>query len=167
VWADFWASSEFQQQYNSNTDWAALFDPILEFSETLLVLGDVPTIQGLCPATGPCGGSMLKNYVYTRGMSEGNFAFLTRVVEHPASRSTRLMLEAAMQAAALLPRLAGRVKFVKMDSYFQTNTEPPFLQLVDPISGGLVYYDPHHLNEDGARRAEQVFRKELFGQPTC
>ena len=54
-----------------------------------------------------------------------------------------------------------------MTSYFLSTTEPPYLRLVDPISGGLVYRDPSHLNADGARRVEQVFRKELFGQPVC
>jgi hypothetical protein len=59
------------------------------------------------------------------------------------------------------------VKFIELASYFLTDTEPPYMQLLDPITGGLVYVDANHLNAHGTRRLEQVFREEPFGQPIC
>jgi hypothetical protein len=114
-----------------------------------------------------CDFGTLKNDVYHKAILDGNFSFLTQMAEpYP---DTRLKLETAMRAAASVPKFAGRAKFIAMASYFLTSgvTGPQYLQVVDPISGGLAYRDPNHLNNDGARRAEQLFRKELFGQRLC
>ena len=160
--ADFLAGSYNAGVYSDTFDWATLFDEVLQFSDRFIILGDIPSANLCC-----AGEALLKNEVYKRGIADGNFNFLMKGAEHPSCRPQRLKTEAAIQATASQPRFAGRVQFVEMASYFLTTTEPPYLQLVDPISGGLVYRDPSHLNADGARRVEQVFRKELFGQPVC
>ncbi len=152
--------------YNDEALWPTLFKTVLAFSETFIILGDVPDVN-LCQTRISCGGSMLKNEVYQQGMADGNFAFLTQVIEQPMYAARRRKQEAAIRATALLPEFLGRVNFIPLASYFLTNTEPPYVRLVDHITGGLVYMDPNHLNPDGARRVEQVFRKELFGQPIC
>ncbi len=179
VLADFWAGLFLDGVYSETYDWASLFDQILQFSDELIVLGGVPVLP-VCLKGGNCGGAMAKNELYNRGIADGSFVFLTQLVEHCAYAPKRLMLEAAIEATGRLPRFAGRVKFVEVASYFQTArkfqawdpcgqtlAEQPYLQVVDPITGGLVYTDPNHLGKEGAQRIEQVFRKELFGQPIC
>jgi hypothetical protein len=172
----------FAGVYNETYNWAALFDEILQFSDKLIVLGDVPAL-GLClqgcftasfsvaqdcgAVSHACGGAMVKNEVYKRGIADSNFDFLTKVLEYRLYGSQRLKLESAIRVAASLPRFAGRVKFIELASYFLTDTEPPYMQLLDPITGGLVYVDANHLNAHGTRRLEQVFREEPFGQPIC
>ena len=159
---DFWSGAALAGVYTDTFDWAGLFDDILQFSDKLIVLGDIPAAHLCCD-----GEALLKNEVYKKGLANGNYEFLTNIQEHPECAPVRLKVETAIQATLSLPRFAGRTSFIKMDKYFQTMAEPPMLQLVDPVTGGLIYRDPSHLNADGARRAEQVFRKELFGQPTC
>ncbi len=168
VMGDFLGGAYDVGIYTDTFDWVAFFDEVLQFSDRFVVLGDIP-FAALCCDNGGCNGAMMKNDVYQRSIADGNFEFLTRVTERPYYEPKRLRVESAIQAAALLPRFAtlGRVQYIEIASYFQTMSQPHYLQLVDPISGGLVYRDPGHVNKAGARRLEQVFRKELFGQPIC
>ena len=162
VMGDFFGAAYANGMYGDTFDWGAFYDEVLEFSDRFVVLGDIP-FADLCCDT----GALMKNDVYQRSIADGNFDFLTRVTERPFFASRRRKVEAAIQAAALLPRFVGRVQYIEMASYFQTMAQPYYLQLVDPISGGLVYRDTGHVNKAGARRVEQVFRKEVFGQPIC
>ncbi len=41
------------------------------------------------------------------------------------------------------------------------------VQLVNPRFGTLVHGDVTHLNADGARRLEQVFRRYVYDQVVC
>ena len=66
-----------------------------------------------------------------------------------------------------MPEFNGRVRFAEVASYFETQDPDNILQIIDPTLGTLLYKDANHVNEDGAMRTEQLFRKHVFGQIMC
>jgi peptidoglycan/LPS O-acetylase OafA/YrhL len=180
VWADFWASylpgkgmglfdgtnPKLVGHFGYPFNFAYTFRILLEYGENLVVLGDVPTLP--IDAQGSTGDGLLRNLVYNRGRAEG-FGFLLKIQEQVSYRTHRLRTESMIQEAASSPEFNQQVKFVEMASYFERTAEDGnhYMQILDPNKGTLVYKDAGHLNEDGAMRLEQLFRRYVFGQPIC
>jgi hypothetical protein len=182
VWADFWAAlaesglgvvhsglydkqntGMFAQYFGYKWNFAYTYTHLLEHASEILVLGDIPVLPDVPQSAGK---TVLINKFYVRGKQEG-FDFLLRMKESPISREVRLMVEADAREEAALPQFDGRIRFTEIASFFETRAPDFFLQLIDPVSGTLLYKDGNHINEDGAMRLEQLFRRELFDQEVC
>lgn len=182
IWADYWSAlaeqgrgSEVktgifdergvQKDYFGYTwNFMYSFEHVMKYADRLLVLGDIPSLPNT-PFN--AGDTIFTNKVYQQGKDAGNFEFLLNWKEEQHMREARQRTELQIQQTGGLPQYGGKIRFVEVASYFETSAPDFFLQIVDPVIGTLLYKDGNHLNEDGANRLEQLFRKEIFDQRTC
>ena len=163
---EFWAGDmNAPWWFSTETDFihtaAVLLNATDNAEARIVFFGDVPTL----PIEKLPSNNLLKNYVYQRGKLEG-FEFMQHLREDPAYRVRRLGVEAAIAAAAESKHFGERMRFQKMAWLF-TSEQDENLQLIDPVSGKLVYKDFSHVNIDGAKRAELVFRDVVFNDTNC
>jgi len=159
LWFEWWTSG-----YDFNYDVKLL----LARAQKVIIFGDVPSIP--FPPLEPSDG-LTKQAVLKRGQKEGSFAFMNNLGENDDYAKKgfgkwRHDNEATIRQVASNASYQGRVKFFPVESYF-VNSATKQLMLIDRCSGSLVYKDFGHLNVDGARRVEPLFRKEVFGQAVC
>lgn len=128
----------------------------------LIIFGDTPIVPFGYPQNSHVAlqGAILQT---SKMQPNSDFAFLATVKEEKQLRDRRRANEAWIAAVA---RTTDRLDYFRVDHYFE-NEHTGDLQFVDPKAGTLVYKDFGHVNEDGAKRVEQLFRREVFGQPIC
>ena len=59
------------------------------------------------------------------------------------------------------------ISFESISQYYLRNNASNYVKLVDPYSNQLAYTDQVHLNSDGVRVLEGVFRTSIFGELPC
>jgi len=158
VWFEWWRPA-----WASWTDIDFNLNLLLNRSQKVILFGDVPP-NPIPPFKATEG--LLKAWVLNQAKKQGSFTFLNNLSEPDLGKDMRLSSEALLRRAVSNESWHGRVKYVPVESYFIHN-ETKKLMMLDPCKGTLVYRDFGHLNVDGARRVEPLFRREIFGQSNC
>lgn len=156
VWADSWGGF-FCGPFNIEYD----LDLLLPHTKKILLVGDVPGIP-LGPRNG--GAGALKQVVLRKGASNEGFRFMLDMTESHAG--CRQATEDSLRAVASSPTYKSRVTFAPVINFYQ-ESKKNHLMLVDPCKGTLIYADGNHVTLDGSRRADPLFRKEIFGHQLC
>lgn len=176
VWLDFWAGKTLEEHmsvedwanfgapqdwYNDDYNWAASLQLLADRADRLLVLGDVPTLP-ISPF--PTKDAAIR-FAYENYNLYESFDFLFTLHEKPEYAERRARIEGHIRTAV---QSMPTATFVDVAPYFinGTSVSGP-LQLVNPFTGTLAYKDYSHLVADGADMAEQLIRKEVFGQTLC
>jgi len=156
IWGQ-WAVSMEELTYN--------FKLVTERAERVIIFGDTPAV----PITfNQWGNDLLKKDVMRRSETQG-FSYLSNLREHQGGvfgQHRRLEAEANISHLCSSDAFRGRMQFFQVAPFF-VDEASQHLQLVDPCKGTLIYKDYGHLNDDGAKRVEQLFRTHIFGQVIC
>ena len=159
IYIDFWAGDTAAPWWYDGHDWNATMALLAPQALHVKVFGDVPTL----PITKRPSNDLFKNFCFRQYQERGSFDFLVELEEAPDYAARRRDQEAEIARAA---SAHSNANFIPVAPYF-THAETGKLQVVNPDTGTLAYKDFGHLNIDGAEMVEQLFRRELFDQPTC
>ena len=129
-----------------------------QYTAKLLYFGDVPSPES--PKLPSSSG--FKNWCYQQYKSTESWEFLQSLKETPLFKARRINAERDIREAAANQ---NQIYFHEIASLFE-NLDGD-LQVVDRLTGRLVYKDYSHVNVDGEKRLEHRFRKYIFDQPVC
>ncbi len=112
---DFWAGDTGPPYWYDGfeDDWPRVISALLSRAGHVTFLGDAPTL----PIAKTPSNDLLKNYVYQRRMSDGNFNFMNTLQEDPSYKARRQYHEGKIKTA-----IAGfdiqAVQFLEVQPYF-------------------------------------------------
>lgn len=169
VWADLWElyadlTSELMQ-----SSFRASLAVLSEHADRIVIVGGHPTMQ---PNFGTGVGifnSLPKLIANVDRSYDGRFEALEMLQELLPERRRRVEqdIQAAIAAETAENPNVAAITFAAVSQFFMRDNETDYVKLVDPYSKQLGYADQGHLNSDGVRMVEGVFRTSIFGEPPC
>lgn len=168
VWADAWEVQADLTTELMQSNFRSSLAAIAEHTENIVVIGSIPLAQGNFGAGVGIFNSLPKLVANIDRKYNGNFEALGMLPELLPDRRRRVEEELRTAIAAeVSERTSVAISFESISQYYLRNNASNYVKLVDPYSNQLAYTDQVHLNSDGVRVLEGVFRTSIFGELPC
>lgn len=176
VWPDAWEIHADMTTELMQATFRSSLAAIAEHTNNIVVVGSAPVVQGNYGTGVGTFNSLTKLIANVDRKYKGSFEVLEMLQELLPARRERVeedmrsaivaeMSSEASESRSNNPDVA--ITFAGVSHLFKRDPNSDNVKLVDPYSHQLAYTDQSHLNCEGVRMLEGIFRKDIFGEPPC
>ena len=176
VRADHWGATWYTRNFRDSFDFEYEMSLLAARARRVLYLGDLPILP---VGHGNSAGNQIANWAIStyenQPETSQSWNFLQKIREDLDFGENRRSAELRIQVAAskIGETYSGRVDYMEIASTFlipdgmSDGLNGTYVQILDKCTGGIIYTDYGHVNQDANYWLEGRFREGIFNQMMC